>query len=428
MESMPTISVSVAAAATAVAIVVAVSLPYLVKIVDRIYHGIRLEVSLYRAKKNPNESIVGEVSGVFVYPVKSLRAVSLETSKLDSKGLVDDRRFMVVYELPLPEWKIQSGEGWTLGETSHRFLTQRQCPSLATITAKITYDEDKKTEVLVLSSDKKTMPKKTTKVSIPLSKESPMSNQVYRAGIWDDTVLVEDMGEGIADFLREIVDSDDECLISTTSWTSSSSIRLVRHCVPDRAVDTTYLPNLARTWWGASPLVSLTDGFPILLANERSLEDLNGRLKANNKDTIPMSRFRPNIVIGPLTKQDDKPQTKTSTDSQKLRPFDEDRWKTIAIGEQLFAIVKGCPRCKQSCTDQQTGTVYTEPVDTMKSFRRLGVSDGGTSSDDVFFAQNAVPIFRLGQRPTTTTTTQDSCKISVGDAVRVLDFGEPIFK
>ena len=428
MEPSPIGSVSMsaaaAAAATAVAIAVGVSFPYLITIVDRIYHGIRLELSLYRAKRKSSETVVGSVSGIFIHPVKSLRPVSLETSNLDAKGLVDDRRFMVVYELPLPEWKIRSGEGWTLGETSHRFLTQRQCPSLATITAKITYDEDKKTEVLILTSDKTT---KSSSVSIPLSKQSPSSKKVYRVGIWDDTVLVEDMTtDDVGDFLREIVDSDDECTISTTSSSSSSSsssIRLVRHNVPDRAVDTAYLPNSARTWWGSSPLVSLTDGFPVLIANERSLEDLNERLRANNKDTIPMSRFRPNIVIGALTKQGDKTQTKDFADSRKLlRPFDEDRWKTIAIGDQLFAIVKGCPRCKQSCTDQETGTVHTEPVDTMKSFRRLGVGNDGKLSDDVFFAQNAVQILRLGQRRT------DSNKISVGDVVRVLDFGEPIFK
>ena len=48
---------------------------------------------------------------------------------------------------------------------------------------------------------------------------------------------------------------------------------------------------------GNSPDVSLTDGYPILIANEASLEVVNHRLKEKQKNTIPMSRFRPNIVV-----------------------------------------------------------------------------------------------------------------------------------
>jgi uncharacterized protein len=425
----------------AISVVVALlSLPFVGKVVDRLYHAIRLEFLLYQSKKKKKRSIiggddddddaavdnvVGVVSSIFVHPVKSMRAISLDESKLDGKGLVDDRRFMVVYELPLPAWK-KPGETWSDFETSHRFLTQRQCPSLATIVATMTTNDNNNKrgrtndEVLILSC---MTPKKTT-VVIPLSNESPTSTQVYRAGIWEDTVLVQDMGDEAAEFLRQVVDNDEECTISTTSVgtkassssssSSLSSIRLVRHNVPDRAVDTTYLPNLARTWSGSSPLVSLTDGFPILIANEVSLDDLNNRLKANGKDLIPMTRFRPNLVIGPtITTTKQKKNNKTT-----LRAFEEDRWKVIAVGDVLFAIVKACPRCKQSCTDQQTGVVNTEPLDTMKSFRQLGDQE---NSEDVFFAQNAVPIFRLGQR-------RNGCKIRVGDPVRVIEWGDPIFR
>lgn len=414
------------AAATAAAIAVAAS-PRLLKIVNRIYQGIRLEVRLYYSKKSP-ATVVGSVAGIFIHPVKSMRAVSLDKSNLDRKGLVDDRRFMVVYELPLPPWK-KPGEAWSSDEISHRFLTQRQCPSLATIVATISCDGDKRNEILVLTHDHKSSKSKERIVAIPLSKESTAIKQVFRAGIWDDNVLVEDMGDEVADFLRQIVDDDEECTVSTTSSSVSSnsdtnapsSIRLVRHSTPDRSVDTTYLPSLAWTWWGSAPLVSLTDGFPILIANERSLDDLNGRLKAANKDEIPMSRFRPNIVIGPAATLNDASKAKRDkiSISKTLSPFDEDRWKVIAVGEQVFSVVKACPRCKQSCTDQVTGAVYTEPVETMKSFRQLGDDE---KSEDVFFCQNAVPIFRLfGQSDT-------DCKIHVGDPVRVIEWGDPIFK
>jgi uncharacterized protein YcbX len=126
------------------------------------------------------------------------------------------------------------------------------------------------------------------------------------------------------------------------------------------------------------------------------LDALNETLVKQGKETILMSRFRPNIVITGTT------------------AFEEDKWKVIAIGKQLFAIVKACPRCKQSCTDQETGKVHSEPVETMKSFRALG----GDKCEDVFFAQNAIP---LGQ------VLGNSSSVQVGDSVRVLQTGDPVY-
>ena len=111
---------------------------------------------------------------------------------------------------------------------------------------------------------------------------------------------------------------------------------------------------------------------------------------------IPMSRFRPNIVI-----------------SNTKQPFDEDSWKAIQIGTgpnaTILHISKGCPRCKQSCTDQVTGERSEEPLQTMADFRAF-------SGDNVYFAQNAV---MNGNKCTGV--------ISVGDAVKILTRGEPIW-
>ena len=143
-----------------------------------------------------------------------------------------------------------------------------------------------------------------------------------------------------------------------------------------------------------------------------------------------MSRFRPNIVLkGP-----------------QLRPFEEDTWKVIAIGDVVFAIVKACPRCKQACTDQHTGVVdrQYEPVRTLKSIRQnlAGAAAASTSSDQndggkntsgsdpgntggksstpssssVFFAQNAIPIGTLHGK-----------SIQIGQRVRIIETGPPVY-
>lgn len=127
----------------------------------------------------------------------------------------------------------------------------------------------------------------------------------------------------------------------------------------------------------------------------RSSNQVNSKSSQRQKDPIYMSRFRPNIVIS------------------NTKPFEEDTWKAIQIGRgpdaTILHITKGCPRCKQSCTDQLTGERSEEPLETLSSFRAF-------NGDDVYFAQNAV-------------LNGDSYGgvISVGDEVRILTRGDPVW-
>ncbi|MGK3742632.1 MAG: hypothetical protein ACI90V_009488, partial [Bacillariaceae sp.] len=430
--------------------------PYLSSILRWSVSNIRLQLLLLiRKGKNNNNAIttsdnnndnnnddddscIAKVSGIYIHPVKSMRSISLleSTINLQSRCLTDDRRFMVVYESPLPAYKKK----WELDDATHRFLTQRQCPSLATISATIettttttkataTKDDDDGNFLIL---EKQSFPVKSgsgdsgdvtmTRIRIPLGNNNNNNNknqkqkQTYLAGLWDNVVVVEDLGDDAAAFIQRIVDDDDEFsstdrkivvrLVSqpTTSATSTSTHNRPKPPVIGRD-DRNYIPDYAKTWNGSAlGKPSLTDGFPILIASEASLDELNKKLIASGKDIIPMSRFRPNIVI----------QGKSS-----LQPFEEDKWKIILIGDIVFAIVKACPRCKQSCTDQITGKVSPEPVETMKSFRRGTLSSSSSSSDDggaVFFAQNAIPIGRIEGR-----------SIKVGDTVTVLERGDPVY-
>ena len=315
-----------------------------------------------------------------------MRAVSLEVAELDPKGLKGDRTFMVVSPLPVPMW----GE-FGPNDSTHRFLTQRQCPSLATVVSKV---ED---GFLTLTyTGNKSISKKSIKIHVQPSK--PTTN--LRAGIWSDQVIVDDMGDEAAAFFQSIVDSDPDCTSGdegdqrVSSPSMYQNVRLVSHTRNDRLSDRRFVPSVARSWFtDQSPPVALSDGFPILIASQASLDEVNRRLVQQGKEAIPMSRFRPNIVLK----------------SKSLEPFEEDKWKVISIGNALFSIVKACPRCKQSCTDQETGKVSSEPVSIMSTFRAVGPDVA-----DVFFAQNVVPI--------TTNGT-----IRKGDPVHVLQRGDPVF-
>jgi len=329
------------------------------------------------------------VSGIFIHPVKSLQPVSLSETKFDQHGLLGDRRLMIVRPNPTPEY------GYLIkGEATHRFFTQRQSPSLATIEATepvaiVKEAGDSKTLIKLSSS---LLPKEHVYINIQSSSTENLPIR-YFAGLWSDTVEVADVGDEAAAFVSKIVGQDNP------SFGDVRVVSIVKSS--ERAVSELYCPDAARVGMrGVLPQGGLTDGFPILVATQASLDELNKRLSKNGKIKLPMSRFRPNIVI-----------------NNTSAPFDEDNWKAIQIGKgkdaTILHIAKGCPRCKQSCTDQITGERGEEPLETLSGFRALG-KDGA----DVYFAQNAV--LNGGGR----------CKersIKVGDPVTILTRGDPVW-
>lgn len=107
---------------------------------------------------------------------------------------------------------------------------------------------------------------------------------------------------------------------------------------------------------------SLSDGYPVLVIGQSSLDDLNARLP----EPVGMDRFRPNIVFtGGL-------------------PYEEDMWGRFRIGEVAMAGVKPCARCVMTTIDQQTGVAGKEPLATLSQYRRLG--------NKVLFGQNVIPL------------------------------------
>lgn len=333
----------------------------------------RLRVkSLGSSKLNEAEKDA-TLSHIFIYPVKSLTATPLEEATLDDNGLVDDRRFMPVVPRPTPLLG-----SFAPGEATHQFITQRQVPTLATIKAVLSSKDDS----LTLSSH--ILPGK--KVTI-YPKQQISSGTTYKARVWDDSTDVLDMGDEAASFLAEIVAKDSE------ATPMHSKIRLVAMKDDnDRVASEKYTPTAALSWTGSLPKTGLTDGFPVLIANQASLDELNRRLKEKGKEPIPMSRFRPNIVV------------------TGAKPFAEDNWKIISIGGVIFHLVKGCPRCKQSCTDQDTGKVSEEPLETLSEFRALG-----PIKENVYFCQNAIAHDAEGQT------------IKLGAPIHILEQGDPVW-
>jgi uncharacterized protein YcbX len=105
-------------------------------------------------------------------------------------------------------------------------------------------------------------------------------------------------------------------------------------------------------------ITSFSDGYPLLIIGQASLDDLNQKLA----QPLPMNRFRPNIVF------------------TGGYPFQEDEMKAFEINDINFYGVKPCARCVITTIDQQTGEKNKEPLKTLSTYRMW--------DNKVYFGQN----------------------------------------
>lgn len=175
------------------------------------------------------------VSALFRYPIKSCRGAPLEEAALDPRGIVGDRRLMVV-------------------DPEGNFLTQRQLARMALIVPRLDGDR------LSVQAPG------TSELTVRCGNEGPR----LEAQVWGDRCLAVDQGGAAAE------------------WFSAF---LEKPCRLVRMADS----HVRRTKRARRPgdQVSFADAYPLLLISEASLEDLNARLPA----PLPMNRFRPNIVV-----------------------------------------------------------------------------------------------------------------------------------
>jgi len=256
-----------------------------------------------------------KLSTLIYYPIKACRGFEVDETVVERMGLADDRRMMVV-----------TPEGG--------FLTQREHPSLALVTPAISG------ETLTLSAPD------TDSLTVSIRKSGP----THPVDIWRSKgVQAVDQGKLAAEWFSD--------------WLGTP-VRLV-HIAENyiRKVSEKHAVN-------KDDHTAFADGYPILLASEESLADLNARLET----PVPMNRFRPNIVV------------------KGCEPFAEDTWTYVCIGETELAIVKPCARCVVTTIDKDTLAKSKEPLKTLASYRKW---NGGA-----MFGQNVIPLnegrLRLG--------------------------------
>ena len=259
------------------------------------------------------------ISELHLYPIKSCAGIALEQAILTEAGLCVDS----IYDR---EWMVVGPDGLA--------LTQREHPRMALITPRIRLD------TLELRAPG------MLRLEIPLGLPEPGTERTLEVQVWDDRVLA--------------YDCDD----TTAAWFShavGTPCRLVRfHAQAKRLCST--------KWTGGIEAPTLfSDGYPILVIGDGSLEDLNGKLLAAGRAALPMNRFRPNIVVGGLP------------------AFEEDYTAEFAVGDARLKPVKPCPRCPMPSVDQATGQFGPDPLDILRTYRVKPALDDG-----ICFGMNCV--------------------------------------
>lgn len=188
-----------------------------------------------------------QVTELHVYPVKSLRGITLQQAGLGGRGLGLDRQWMVTDE-------------------TGRFVTQRQYPAMATIAVSL------QGEALVLEHPA------AGALAIDLAASDGPRIEVV---VWRDRCPAIDQGGEAGAWLTRILAPEQ----------SAPQFRLMRF------VDSHQRPVDPDILQGEPSAVAFADAYPYLVTSESSLAALNHELASCGARSVTMDRFRPNIVV-----------------------------------------------------------------------------------------------------------------------------------
>lgn len=267
------------------------------------------------------------IEALWIYPIKSCRGIAQDELTFDAVGPLWDRR-------------------WVLIDEHGEFLSQRRCPQMAKIATAIEGDE------LVVSADE------LTPLRVPLRLSQAVSPK--ELDIWGDQAWGLPVGEQADQWFSSVLGRPARLLAKAETPRVTSAA----YAAPD----------------GSTGQVGFADGFPLLLTNVASLQELNGRLEA----PVPMSRFRPNIVVSGAP------------------AFEEDTYQGLAAEDGRLWCVKPCSRCVMINVDQRSGQIdpAKEPLKTLSAYRSIKREDG--KGQRVCFGQNllieGITRLAVGQR------------------------------
>ncbi len=262
------------------------------------------------------------VTEITIYPIKSLGGISLQSAIVEERGLQHDRR-------------------WVLADEQNRFMTQRDNEQMALIDVSVEPDGLKVSHRL----------KKIAPLIVPF-KPQTTDNQIIT--IWDDAVNAIRVNDEADAWFSAVIGK--KCHLF---YQPDNSIRLTD-------------PRYSIT---KEEHTSFSDGYPILIIGQASLDNLNERLD----EKITMKRFRTNLVFS------------------GGEAHEEDEWKYFKVGDTKLVGVKPCARCIMTTINPETAEKGKEPLRTLNKYRNFG--------NKILFGQNLLVV--------------ETGRVSVGDLIEL---------
>lgn len=264
------------------------------------------------------------VARLFVYPVKSCAGVAVDEVLLIETGLEFDRAWMVVDE-------------------AGRFVTQRELPRMALIRPQLKHSE------MVLRAPG----------MLALHIALDAVEEPTEATVWNDRVKAYDMGDTAAQWFSDFLNAE------RPAGQAVQRLRLVRFDPEQQRLSN-------KRWTGGLDAPNqFSDGYPLLVLSQASLDGLNARLQAAGHAPVGIERFRPNLVL------------------DGLEAHDEDRLDVLEIatgdGVARLKMVKPCPRCPIPNIDPATALSSPEVGDALQAYRAHPAVDGA-----IAFGMNAI--------------------------------------
>jgi uncharacterized protein len=262
------------------------------------------------------------ISALYIYPIKSLGGITVDETLVEARGFEHDRR-------------------WVLVDKNNRFLSQREHAQMALIS------------VSLEESGLKIQHQKL-RIAPTLIPFKPQTTDFQSITVWDDTINCQRVSDEADAWFSGVLGQEARLF-----YQPEESIRIV---------DQKYATESDHT--------SLSDGFPVLIISEASMDFLNEK----SSETIEIQRFRPNIVF------------------KNSIPHEEDSFADIAINDVLFEGAKPCARCIMTTINPATAEKGKEPLKSLTAYRKWG--------NKILFGENLL-IKKTG-------------KIAIGDTLNVL--------
>lgn len=182
-----------------------------------------------------------QLSEIYIYPIKSVGGISLQSAVVEQRGLQHDRRWMLVDE-------------------QGTFLTQREIPQMALLGTAVDSQH-------LMIFEKKNPASRTL---VPLDAVADDLPEMM-VKVWGDSCAARRLPTEASNWFSDVL-GQKMYLVQMPESTR-------------RPADDRYAP--------PGHAVSFADGFPFLIIGQASLDDLNSRLA----QPLPMNRFRPNFVF-----------------------------------------------------------------------------------------------------------------------------------